>query len=67
MQGCSLGKGGKAGRRKSREELLCTGCTALFPTPWDALGMLAGADDEKEEVLGGRIGIEFGKKGQGKI
>lgn len=63
LQGCSLGRGGKAGGRKSREGLLWTGCNILFPTPCDALGMWTGADDEKEEVLG----MELGKKGKGKF
>lgn len=52
MQVCSLGRGENAGERKSREELVWTGCNTPFPMPGDALSMWTGADGEEEEVLG---------------
>lgn len=52
LAGLQPGERGKSRGRKSREELLWTGCNIPFPTPCDALGMWTGADDEREEVLG---------------
>lgn len=65
MQGCSLGRGENAGERKSREELVWTGCNTPFPMPGDALSMWTGADGEEEEVLEWRTGTW--EKGVGEV